>query len=127
MQAEDAAGEREADVGLGLAHAGEDALRDTAARREHATQFAAADEIEGGAKIREVTEHGEIGVGLERVANAQVESVEAAGESAVVIRNRAGAVDVGRRAVELSDGREIDGLAMQILAGVMEVVHGWIK
>ena len=41
-----------------------------------------------------------------------------------VIGHRRGAVDVGRGAVELGDGGEIDGFAVEVGAGVVELVHG---
>jgi len=123
MEREDPVAQRQLDLGLGLAHAGEDAGPDVATRGEHATDLAAAHQVEARAEVREVTQHREARVGLHRVTEAGVQSREPALQAAEIILHRRGAVDVSRRPVEAGDGREVDRLAMESGARVVEVVH----
>jgi hypothetical protein len=123
VEAKHAGLQRQLDLGFGLADAGEDAAVSVAACRHDALEFAPADEIERGAQVRKEAQHREVGVGLHRVANLKVEPGQAGAQAAVVVLDGLGAVDIRRRAMELGDGREVDGLAVQFLAGVMEVVH----
>ena len=124
MQRENPRLEREPDLRLGLAHAGENAAIDLRARRQHAAQFAAADEIEGGAQVRKQAQQREVGIGLQRIAHLHVHAFEAAGEAAVVVLDGGGAVDVGGSAVEPGHRGEIDGLAVEGVADVVKAVHG---
>jgi hypothetical protein len=76
----------------------------------HAGEFAAADEVEAGAALGEQVEDGEVGVGLDRVADQVVERRERGGEAVEVVRDRGGGVDVERRAVfigELGEGNAL--------------------
>ena len=61
--------QRLAHLGAGLAHAGEHDPRCITAGGQHACEFAAGDDVESAAGLREGLQHGEAGIGLHRVAH----------------------------------------------------------
>lgn len=124
VKREDAVFQGQLDLGLGLAHAGKDALLDIPAGSDDAANFAAAHEIETRPQVREVPQHGQARIRLHRIAELEIQSREAGLEPAAVVGHRRGAVDVGRGTVQPGDGGEVDRLTLQLGARVMKVMHG---
>ena len=112
------------DFVLGLAHPGEDAGLHVAAGGQHPPDLTPAHEVEPGAEIREVAQNGQVGIGLHRIADLQVHPGETTLQPVEIVRHRPRTVDIGRRAVELGDRRQIHGFTVQVGPGVMEMVHG---
>ena len=69
IEAVNAAGQRVFDFAGGLAHAGEDHPRWVAAGLQHAKQFAAGNDVEARAGLRQQGENGQRGVGFYRIAD----------------------------------------------------------
>ena len=124
MKRENTLLQREGDFLLGLAHPGEDAALHIRPGGEYAPQFATADQIEGSAEIREVTQDREGRVRLHGVADLHVDTVQTLGQPRIVIRNRRGTIDIGGRAIEPGDFGQIDRFAMQTLTDITEMMHG---
>ena len=103
VEAEDAGGERLADLGLRLADAGEHHLARIGARRDDARELAAGDDVEARAEAREHVEHGEVGVRLQRVAHEVVAAGEGRGERAERALERGAGVDEAGRAEPARD------------------------
>ena len=108
---------------LRLAHAGEDDLAGIAARREHARELAARNDVEPASQARKEVQHREARIGLDRVAH----QVVGAGERRIVgapgLDERRARVDEARRSVLLGDPAERDRLGVQLAVPVVEVVH----
>jgi hypothetical protein len=113
------------DLGTGFADTGESALARIAAGLLDAEEFPARDDVEARAFLREQVEHGQVRIGLGRVADETVElGPHRAGEAAVVVEDRARAVDVERSAVLGGKGREVDAFAVKRAVLVVEGMHG---
>ena len=123
VEAHDPGRERLAHLLLRLAHAGEDDLAGIAARREHARELAARNDVEPASKARKEVQHREARIGLDRVAH----QVVGAGERRIVgapgLDERRPRVDEARRSVLLGDPAERDRLGVQLAVPVVEVVH----
>ena len=104
--------QRETDLALGFANAGEHATAHVGPGSEHASNLAAAHKVECRTEAREMAEHGEAGIGLHREANLRVEASNPACETGIVVRHGGGGIDVGGRAVEPRDLGEVHGLTV---------------
>jgi len=124
VEGEDPVLQGELDLALGLADAGKHARADRGPGREHAADLAAAHQIEARAEVREMAEDRDVRVGLHRVAELRIQAGEPALQPLEIILHRRGTVDVGGRAVELRNRGDVDGFAVEIGAGIVEVVHG---
>ncbi len=112
VERENAALERQLDLGFGFADAGKHAALHVCTCREHATEFAGANEIERGAEAREMPQHREAGVGLHRVAELDIEPPQAASQTVIIVSHRRGTGNIGWCAVEARDFGEIDRLTL---------------
>ena len=113
------------DLGAGLADAGEGALARITAGLFDAEEFAARDDVEASAFLREQVEHGKVRVRFRRITNETIElGSHRAGEPTEVIEDRAAAVDVERRAVFGGESREINAFAVERAVLVVEGMHG---
>ena len=65
----------------------------------------------------------QIGVGLHREAQLRIKAGQTTFQPPIVVLHRGGAVNIGRRAIKSGDGRQIDGLTLQRMTGVVEVMH----
>ena len=83
VEAEDVQRRAPAQLLVGLADAGEHDLARIAAGRDHARELAAGHDVEAAAQAREDVEHGEVRVGLHRVADEMRQRRERAVELAV--------------------------------------------
>jgi hypothetical protein len=109
--------------GLSLADPGEDAPLHIRTGRKHAADLTAADQIEAGAEVREVTQKGDVGVRLHRVADLDIQALKALRQAPIIIGHCPSTIDVGRCPVELRDRAEINRFTVQTGPNVAEVVH----
>ena len=106
-----------------LPDAGKSAQRRIAARCDHAIKFAAGNDIEPRAFLAQQAQNGAVRVRLHRVADQVVEFAQRRIEPAVVIRNRACAVNIERRAVLLGHVGQVDVFAVQTAVEKLERVQ----
>src|SRR5207237_8355782 len=114
IEAQDAMLEGVYDLFLRFAHASEGALSGISAGREHAKEFAAGNDVEPGAFLREQTEDRAIGVRFDRIANEVIDIAERRIEPAVMIEDRARAVNIERRPIFFRDAFEGHAFARDI-------------
>jgi len=115
-------------LGLALSHPREHHLARLAARREHALQFAAGDNVEPCPQAREQVEDGKIGVGLHRIADKMVAAPECLGELAITIGQRGSRINIAGSAEALRDVAQCDALGKQPVLLVMKIVaHGCFR
>ena len=107
----------------GLADTGEHYLLRVATGTQHACQFAAGDDVEAGAEAREDVQDGNVGVGLDRVADLVRVVTESIDETLVVLFQRGARVDIQRCAKTFGQLGNRDILGMQFAVAVLEVVH----
>src|SRR5471032_55240 len=113
VEAQDVMRQRQAHFVDALADAGEDHLARIAARRQHAQQLAAGDDVETGALARHQVEDGQVGVGLHGVADQGVAAGAGVGVGGEVGQQRRLRVHIGRGAVLLGDGGKRRALGVQ--------------
>ncbi len=116
--------ERERDLLVGLADAGEHHLARIPAGAEHAVQLAARDDVEAGAEPREEAQHRQVRVGLHRIADDVAKPGERSVEDLPVPGQGRGGVDVERRTVAIGEALQRDRLGVQDAPLALEVVHG---
>ena len=97
IDAENAFIDRERELGLGLADAGEHDLVARHAGQPRAHQFAARDHVGAGAELGERRDHRLVGIRLHGVADQRVDVGEGAGKHLVVPFQRRGGIAVERR------------------------------
>ena len=98
VENEDAGFESGVDFGRGFADAGEDDFLGIAAGFQDAEELASGDDVESGAGFCEQTQDREVAVGFHRVADGMRLLAEGFVVGSVGFENRAGGVDVARRA-----------------------------
>ena len=104
----------------GLAHTGENYFRGVAPGLQDTIEFAARDDIESGAGFGEQLEDRAIGVRLGGVTDQVIERRERRAESAIMIEERARAIDIKGRAEFFGRGPERDVFAKQLALAVVE-------
>ncbi len=116
-----------ANLGVGLADAGEDDFLADSAGVERPIQFAAAGHVEAGAGVGQSTAEVQIAVGLEAVADQRLNHGEGFLQLAEMVQQRRLAVDEQRRAVEV--GQLADGhvFAVKYAVAVVKVIHDRIN
>ena len=85
------------DFSCGLAHAGEHNTGRVAAGTQHARQLAAGDDVETAAQPRQGLQHRQVGVGLDREADAVRQRAEGLVVGAIAILERGARIDIQRR------------------------------
>ena len=123
VETQDVLVERVFDFFPRFADAGESAFPRIASGFEDAEKFAAGNDIEAGAGLGEQFQDGAIRVRFDRVANEVIERRERRIEPAIVIEDRARAIDIERRAELLRDALEIDLFAIKPAVAVMKRMH----
>ena len=124
VDAEDVGGQRGAQLGLGLADAGEQDLLRRNAGGQRALQFAAGDHVGAGAELGQRAQHRLVGIGLHGVADQRLLAGEGLGEHAVVPLQRRGRIAIERRADRLRELDQIDRLGVQHAVAIVEMIHG---
>jgi hypothetical protein len=115
-----------------LAHSGEDALLGVGPHLQRPVELAARDHVEAAPLVLHQLEDGEVGVGLDGVADQRglgqaAGAREGVPQLSVVLQDRPAGIDVDRRPVLLGDVLDGDVLDLQVAAGVAEVVHSGIR
>ena len=123
VEEEDVVFQGGAELGVGLADAGEDDAVAAAAGRERAEQLAAAGHIDAGAVLDHEAADGQVGVGLDAVADERIDGGEGLLELAQVVQQRGLAVDVQRRAVGLGERADGHVFAVEDAVAVAEMIH----
>ena len=109
---------------LTFADTGEHHLRGIPAGGQYALQLARRDDVEAGAETREDIQHAEVGVGLDRIADAVIDSRQGIVESPPVGLQSRPRVDVAGRAVALGDDIQGHLLSRQLVVLVVKEFHG---
>ena len=125
VEAEDLFFQRKAHLGFALGDAGEDHLGRITARRQHPGQLAAGDDVKARTEACQQIEQGQVGVGLDRVAD-QVGNVASRLVEGMPVAFQGGAgVDIERSAVlvgKLLQGK-LFGLKLTVCV-VVKVIQG---
>ena len=125
IEAEDLFLQREAHLGLALGHAGEDHLGRIPTRRQHPRQLAAGDDVKAGAQTSQQVQDGDVGVGLDRVADQMGYVPRRLIEGVPVALQGGAGVDVERGAVLLGQLLQICLFGLQLTGGVVvKVIQG---
>ena len=124
VDAEDVGGQRRAQLGLGLADAGEQDLVRRNAGRQRALQFAAGHHVGAGAELRQRAQHRLVGIRLHGVADQRLLAGKGLGEDAVVALQRRGRIAIERRADGIREFGQVDRLGVQHAVAIVEVIHG---
>ena len=90
---------------------------------EHAIKFAARNDVEARAFVSEQLQDRAIRVCFDRVTNQVIERRERGVKAAVMIQNRARAVDIKRRSKLFSDAPKIDIFAVKLAVAIPERMH----
>ena len=118
-----ARGQRFADFRGGFADARKNDLRRIASGPEDAEQFAAGDDIEARAFGCQQAQHGEISVGLDRVADRVRLLPERLIVGAEILTNRGGGIDVAGSPGAGGNFRERHSIAVERALRVVECMH----
>ena len=118
------AGQRRAQLGLGLADAGEQDLVRRNAGGQRPLQFAAGHHVGAGAEFCQRAQHRLVGVRLHGVAHQRLLAGKGLGEYPVVALQRRGRIAIERRADRLRQFDQIDRLGVQHAVAIVEVIHG---
>ena len=117
VEAEDAGVERLLHFGGGLADAREHDLLRIGTGGQHALQFAAGDDVEAGAHAGEQIEDGQVGIGLDGVADQRAAAGRMGAEDVEEFLQRAlqggAGINVGRRAELFGNSGQGDGFGVQ--------------
>ncbi len=116
----DSRSERRVDLVVALADSGVDDAAGVGARAKGTEQLAAAGDVGAGAFGDERSDHREVHVRLERVADRHPRAGERSRQGAVARPQLAGAVDVGRRADGLANADEGDVFGVEYAAASFE-------
>src|SRR5260221_1955916 len=124
VEAADARGESRAHLAFGLADAGEDHAAGIATGGKHARELPARNDVEARAGARQDLEHGEVGVGLDRVADEMVDAREPLVEIAKRRFERGAGVHVAGSAEAPRDFGEREAVERELARGARERIHG---
>ena len=116
--------QRRFNFGLGFADAREDNARRVCADLQNTKELTAGDDVEACAFFFEQTKDGEIGVGLDRIADGWLQRRKCRRDAAVVFADAIGRVNVQRRSELGSEGRERDRLAVERVVEVPKRSQG---
>ena len=116
--------ERHANLGVGLAGAGEDDFGSDATRLEGAIEFAAARDVAARASLDHETSDMQIAIGLDAVADQRIDGGKRRLQLLQMMRQRFLAVHVERRAIFFSKRRHGDVVAVKDAIAIAKVVHG---
>ena len=125
VEAEDAGGERQIDLGDGLANAGEHDLVGGNAGSHGPQQFAARHHVGASAEIAERLQHRLVGIRLHRVTDQRIDIGEGVGEDLVMARQRRRRIAIERSADIRGDRLHGNALGSQDAAVMFEMVHLW--
>ena len=123
VEGKDAFRERVLDFRARFTDTGESALCRRAASFQNPKQFAAGNNVEARAFIHEQTQDRAIRVCLNRIANQVIEITDCPFQPAIVIENRARAVDIKRSPEFRGEFFEIDALTGQPAVSIMKGVQ----
>jgi hypothetical protein len=117
VEAVDARLQRRTHLGARLADAGEHYFARTAASGQHARQLATGNDVEAGAEPGEKVQDGEVGIGLDRVADqrsvGQAVGLQRVAVGGIGRGERGTRIDVAWRAEARGDVAQCDGLDVQ--------------
>ena len=113
----------EFNFGLRFADAGEDALARVAARRDDALQFAAADDVEAAAEIRQRAQYGQIGIGFDGETDEVIHRRHGRIEFLEMLGQRALRINVKRRAEFAARATQPRRLRKKPFANITKIVH----
>ena len=122
VDAENVGGQRRAQLGFGLADAGEQDLFRRNAGGQRALQFAARNHVGAGAELRQRAQHRLVGVGLHGVAHQRLLAGEGFGEHPVMALQRRGRIAIERRADRIRQIDQIHRLGVQHAVAIVEVI-----
>ena len=109
-----------AHFGRGLADAGEHDLPGLAPGSQHARQFAARDDVETRTEAREEVEHGEVGVGLDRIEDPRPVALERRCVGAVGGAQGFAGVNIAGRAVLFGQRDERYALEFEAIGALVQ-------
>ncbi|MNS67799.1 hypothetical protein D3C72_1010610 [compost metagenome] len=125
VEAEDLFLQREAHLGLALGDAGEDHLGRIPPRRQHPGQLPAGDDVKARAQARQQVEQGQVGVGLDRVADQMGNVARSLIEGVPVALKSGARVDIQRGAVLVGELLQGKLLGLKLAVGVVvKVIQG---
>ncbi len=116
----DPGGERRFHLRRGLADPGKDDALGRHAGGERAAQLAFRDDVGAGAEAGEQAQHGEVGIGLDRIADERPLGAERAGKAAILSGEGRGRIDIEGRADRRRDASERDLLGVELAAAIGE-------
>ncbi len=129
IEAEDAGFQRQLHFRSRLADAREDDFLRVGTGGQHALQFAAGDDVETGTEAGEQVEDGEVGVGLDGVADQRAVAgrmgVQYVLEFTQRLGQRSAGIDIGRRAELFGNGGQGDGFGVQDAVLQGKGTHGF--
>ncbi len=114
VEAQDLRRQRLADLGARFADTGKHHLARISTGCDHTRQFAPGHDVEAGTEPGQYPKHGEVRIGLERVADQRIATGASVPELLVGVFDRRARVDVARRAHGLCDPRERDAFCGQL-------------
>ncbi len=124
VNAHNTGAERVFQFGAGLADAGEHHRLGRDAGGERAFHLASRDHVGTGAEARQRRQHGNVGVRLDREADARIEPRDGIGEGLVMALQGRGGIAIERRADGFGNGGDRHALGMELTVLVIEMVHG---
>ena len=124
VETQNALVERIFDLLLRFADTGEGAVLRITAGCENTEQFAAGHDVESRALPSEQIEDSAIRIRFDGIADEVIDLAQRRIEPAVVVENRARAVDIERRAVFLGHALQIHAFAVEAAVLIVERVHG---
>ena len=116
--------QRGAQLGLGLADAGEQDFLRRNAGGQRPLQLAAGHHVGAGAEFCQRAQHRLVGVRLHGVAHQRLLAGKSLGEYPVVTLQRRGRIAIERRADRLRQFDQIDRLGVQHAVAIVEMIHG---
>ena len=123
VEAADAGGERGAHLRFRLADAGEDDAVGPSARREHARELAAGDDVEARAQARQHVEHREVRVRLYGVADRVLHALQSLVERAERFLDEGARIHVAGSAEARRDGGERNAVEGESARDARETAH----
>ena len=127
VDAENVRGQRRAQLGFGLADAGEQDLVRRNAGGQRPLQLAAGHHVGAGAEFCQRAQHRLVGVRLHGVAHQRLLAGEGLAEHPVVALQGGGRIAIERRADRFRQFDKIDRLGVQHAVAIVEVIHGGLS